>query len=189
MQRSQKWLIASDIHGSAAYCRQLMEHFEAEKADRLILLGDLLYHGPRNDLPKEYDPRQVAATLNRYKDRIWCVRGNCDADIDQAVLDFPILASYAIFRLSQRTIFATHGHLLEGYNTPRLQPSDILLCGHTHVPACDQLEDCIYLNPGSVSIPKEDSPRSFMTLENDHFVWKKLENGEVFRSWQAAGED
>ena len=106
-----KWMVASDIHGSAKYCRELLDAYEREKADRLLLLGDLLYHGPRNDLPDEYAPKMVIAMLNAKKNQILCVRGNCDAEVDQMVLEFPILADYCMLDLGTKLVYATHGHL------------------------------------------------------------------------------
>ncbi len=177
-----KIMIASDIHGSAYYCRQLLNMFQKEKADRLLLLGDVLYHGPRNDLPKEYAPKDVIAMLNAMKDRIFCVRGNCDTEVDQMVLEFPILADYAILTVGDRLVYATHGHNYNMKQCPPLMPGDILLHGHTHVPAWENFgQDYIYLNPGSVSIPKEDSPHGYMILEDQTFLWKDLE-GEVYHS-------
>ena len=169
-----KWLIASDIHGSAYYCSRLFDRFEVEGADRLLLLGDLLYHGPRNDLPRDYDTRETARLLNAHCGVISAVRGNCDAEVDQMVLDFPVMADYALFDLGGTEVFATHGHLFDAANPPRLAPGGILLCGHTHVPACKAVGEISYLNPGSVSIPKEASPHSYMVYENGVFTWKDL---------------
>lgn len=179
-----KLLIASDIHGSAYYCRALLDAFTREQADRLLLLGDILYHGPRNDLPKEYAPKSVIALLNPLKDKIFCVRGNCDTEVDQMVLDFPILGDYAVLPIKDRILYATHGHVLGEQTPPPLSKGDILLNGHTHIPACTAHENYTYLNPGSVSIPKENSPHSYMTLENGAFLWKNLENGEIYNSFQ-----
>ena len=178
-----KWLIASDIHGSALYAERLMAAFEREDAQRMLLLGDLLYHGPRNALPEGYDPPRVIALLNERKDRLLCVRGNCEVEVDQMVLRFPVLADYALLPLENRLIFITHGHLYNEEHLPPLQKGDILLHGHTHVPACREHEDFVYLNPGSVSIPKENSPHSYMTLENGLFTWKTLE-GEAYREYR-----
>ena len=162
-----KLLIASDIHGAADCCRSLLDAWDREGADRLLLLGDILYHGPRNDLPPAYAPKQVLALLNARRDRIFCVRGNCDTEVDQMVLEFPILADYAVLTAGQRLIYATHGHRYNTAHLPPLQPGDILLHGHTHIPAWEQFgRDNLYLNPGSVSIPKENSPRSYMTLQD-----------------------
>ena len=105
-----KLMIASDIHGSSYYCRKMIEAYRQEEADRLLLLGDLLYHGPRNNLPRDYNPKEVISMLNEIKNELLCVRGNCDTEVDQMVLDFPILAEYCLLELDGRTIFATHGH-------------------------------------------------------------------------------
>lgn len=176
-----KWMIASDLHGSYFYASQMQQAFEREQADRLLLLGDLLYHGPRNDLPEGYAPKQVMPLLNGMKDRLLCVRGNCDAEVDQMVLEFPVLADYAVLPVGQRLIYATHGHIYHVKNLPPLAPGDVLLHGHTHVPAWTEFgQGNLYLNPGSVSIPKEDSPHSYMTLEGNTMQWKELESSAVF---------
>ncbi|MFR6525524.1 MAG: phosphodiesterase [Faecalibacterium sp.] len=176
-----KWMIASDLHGSAYYCRKMLEAFEREGADRLFLLGDLLYHGPRNDLPREYAPKEVIPLLNGKKEKLLCVRGNCDAEVDQMVLEFPVLADYAVLPVRQRLIYATHGHIYHVKNLPPLAPGDVLLHGHTHVPAWTEFgQGNLYLNPGSVSIPKENSPHSYMTLEENTMQWKELESSAVF---------
>ncbi len=176
-----KWMIASDLHGSAYYCRKMLEAFEREGTDRLFLLGDLLYHGPRNDLPREYAPKEVIPLLNGKKEKLLCVRGNCDAEVDQMVLEFPVLADYAVLPVGQRLIYATHGHIYHVKNLPPLAPGDVLLHGHTHVPAWTEFgQGKLYLNPGSVSIPKENSPHSYMTLEGNTMQWKELESSAVF---------
>ena len=128
-----KYMIASDIHGSAWYCRKMMEALEKEQADRLILLGDLLYHGPRNDLPKEYAPKEVIRMLNKEKNRIYNVRGNCDAEVDQMVLEFPVLADYGWMEIDGKTFYMSHGHIYNEHNLPPLKPGDIFMHGHTHV--------------------------------------------------------
>ena len=176
-----KWMIASDLHGSAYYCRKMLEAFEREGADRLFLLGDLLYHGPRNDLPREYAPKEVIPLMNGKKEKLLCVRGNCDAEVDQMVLEFPVLADYAVLPVGRRLIYATHGHIYHVKNLPPLAPGDVLLHGHTHVPAWTEFgQGNLYLNPGSVSIPKENSPHSYMTLEENTMQWKELESSAVF---------
>lgn len=176
-----KWMIASDIHGSAACCEKLLAAFRREQADRLLLLGDLLYHGPRNDLPQGYAPKEVIAQLSGVKDKVFCVRGNCEAEVDQMVLPFPVLADYCLLEQKGRVVFATHGHHYNLENPPLLQPGDVLLHGHTHIPAKDNSLGFWYLNPGSVSIPKESSPHSYMTLEDGQFLWKDLD-GAVYDS-------
>ena len=179
-----KIMIASDIHGSALYCRRLIEEYENEKADRLLLLGDILYHGPRNDLPDEYAPKKVIEMLNEKKDEIFCVRGNCDTEVDQMVLNFPILADYAVLAVGDRLVYATHGHVFNENNLPPLKNGDILLNGHTHVPKCTEHESFVYMNPGSVSIPKENSKRGYIILENGVFTWKSLD-GDIIMSYRA----
>ena len=175
-----KLMIASDIHGSAYYCKKMLEAFDREQADRLLLLGDILYHGPRNDLPKEYAPKEVIKMLNERKNRIFCVRGNCDTEVDQMVLEFPILADYAVLPVGDRLSYATHGHHFNLNALPPLQPGDILLHGHTHIPAWEPFGDGnLYLNPGSVSIPKAGSEHSYMILQGREISWKTLA-GEIF---------
>ena len=178
-----KWFIASDLHGSAYYCKALLAAYDREQADRMLLLGDLLYHGPRNDLPRDYDPKAVTALLNGRQGDILAVRGNCDADIDQTVLQFPLWADYALLAEGNKLIFVTHGHLFNLDQLPPLHGGDILLHGHTHVPACEERDGVTYLNPGSLSIPKENSPHGYMTLENGLFQWKELESGHVYREY------
>lgn len=170
-----KWLIASDLHGSKDTCEKLMTAFEKEGADRILFLGDALYHGPRNDLPQGYEPKAVIEMLNEKKDVIFCVRGNCDTEVDQMVLTFPILAPYALLPLGDRMIFATHGHTFHAEKMPPLKPGDILLHGHTHVPTWEEKDSVFILNPGSVTIPKGGSQRGYMTLEGNTFTWKNLD--------------
>lgn len=172
-----KLMIASDIHGSAYYCGEMIRAYRQEKADRLLLLGDLLYHGPRNDLPREYNPRQVIEMLNGIKNELLCVRGNCDTEVDQMVLQFPVMAEYCILYPEKHMIFATHGHKWNEDNLPPLKSGDILLNGHTHIPKCTEHEQYIYMNPGSVSIPKEGSRHGYMILEDNRFLWKAFDGG------------
>ena len=133
-----KIVIASDIHGSAYWCRALLEAVQAEEADRLLLLGDLLYHGPRNDFPDEYSPKKVFEMLNAVKEKITCVRGNCDSEVDQMVLEFPMMADYALVEADGHFLFATHGHLFNADMPPSLQPRSVLLNGHFHTPINQQ---------------------------------------------------
>lgn len=196
-----KYMIASDIHGSAFYCRKMLEAYDREQAERLLILGDILYHGPRNDLPEEYAPKEVISMLNARRESLFCVRGNCDTEVDQMVLEFPVLAEYCLLEINGQCIYATHGHKQNPENPPMLKRGDILLNGHTHIPACETFvtekkAECIYMNPGSVSIPKEDSAHSYMTIETKQkgtseaekrdsvmcFKWKNLE-GEVYKTW------
>ena len=178
-----KWMIASDLHGSAYYCKLLLQRWEEERADTLIFLGDILYHGPRNDLPRDYAPKEVIAMLNPLAEKLLCVRGNCDCEVDQMVLEFPILADYCVLPWGGRLIYATHGHVWNGANLPPLCPGDVLLHGHTHVPAWDALPGGgLCLNPGSVAIPKGGSAPSYMTLTGTLAEWKSLETGETYHA-------
>ena len=178
------WMIASDIHGSNYYAEMLFKRFSEMKAEKLILLGDLLYHGPRNDLPKDYAPKKVAALLNAHKEKILTVRGNCEAEVDQMMLEFPALGDYAYLYLDGVTIFAVHGHHAGENTPPPIKNNEILLCGHTHIPKCTPHDGFVYMNPGSVSIPKEGSAHSYMTYENGVFKWIDLETNAVYREYR-----
>ena len=162
-----KWIIASDLHGSAHYCRQLLEAWKREEAPRMLFLGDLLYHGPRNDLPEGYAPKEVIALLQERQADIFCVRGNCEAEVDQMVLDFPVMADYAtLFDETGRELFLTHGHVFGAgmHNSvdhaPALPGGSALVYGHTHIKVNEEsaVHPGLWLfNPGSVSIPKDGS--------------------------------
>lgn len=178
-----KLLIASDLHGSAYYTQMLLAREAQEAPEKLILLGDVLYHGPRNDLPRDYAPKQVIAQLSPLASKILCVRGNCDCEVDQMVLPFPVLADYGFLLLGGRAVYLTHGHVINKAHPLPFAKGDILLHGHTHVPACEDCGDFTYLNPGSVSIPKENSPHSYMIYEDGAFSWKNLETGETYRTF------
>lgn len=179
-----KMLFASDIHGSAFFCRQLLDIYRKSGAARLVLLGDILYHGPRNDLPREYAPREVISMLNPLKDQIYAVRGNCDTEVDQMVLQFPILADYALLSIEGKTLYATHGHVFNQDSLPPMQDGDILIHGHTHLLKAEKMETdfgtVAILNPGSVSIPKGGNTNTYAILENGIFTIKTLD-GEIVR--------
>ncbi len=176
-----KYVIASDIHGSAHWCRLLLEAFESEGADKLILLGDLLYHGPRNDFPDGYSPREVFAMLNAVKEKLLAVRGNCDSEVDQMVLEFPIFADYALAEHNGRTLYFTHGHLWNAENPPLLKKGDLLFNGHFHTPAAVEMDNgAYYVNCGSVALPKPDTPHSYLLLDGDTLYYKDLETGGIF---------
>ena len=181
-----KILIASDIHGDAEKTERLLEAYEHSGARKLLLLGDLLYHGPRNDLPAGYAPKKVIGLLGSLKNEILCVRGNCDTEVDQMVLPFPILAEYALLELDGVCMFATHGHKFNINTPPPLGRGDILLNGHTHIPKAELFDPDngnVYINPGSVSIPKETSPASYIIYENRKFSFRVLGSGEEYMSY------
>ena len=178
----RKLMIASDIHGDLTCATLMLERYKESGAERLVLLGDILYHGPRNDLPEGYAPKGVIDLLNGVREELLCVRGNCDTEVDQMVLKFPILADYAYLTLGDRTVLATHGHVWNIANPPMLKRGDILLHGHTHVPAAEAFgEENLYVNPGSVSIPKEGSPKSYLILDEHTLSFHRLDNGEEYR--------
>ena len=176
-----KIFVASDIHGSAFYCRKMLEAYEKEQADRMLLLGDILYHGPRNDLPREYAPKEVIAMLNARKNEIYAVRGNCEAEVDQMVLQFPVLADYCLLPLKHKVIYATHGHVYNEDHLPPMKEGDVLLHGHTHVLKAEKREGYLLLNPGSVSIPKEGNVPTYAALENGRFEIKDF-GGDVIKA-------
>lgn len=170
-----KLFIASDIHGSAKFCKAVLEAFAREGAEKLVLLGDILYHGPRNPLPEEYNPQAVAAMLTEVKEKVICVRGNCDAEIDRTLLPFPVTDYSAVF-VDGLNIYLSHGQR----EVPPLNKDDIYVTGHTHVPLNVTEPDGYYhLNPGSVSLPKEESPRGYIVYDNRKFTFKTLE-GEAY---------
>jgi len=173
-----KIMVASDIHGSAYYCRKMIEAYKEERADRLLLLGDLLYHGPRNDLPRDYEPKEVIKMINEWKTEILAVRGNCDAEVDQMVLEFPIMADYCIVVNGKNTVYATHGHIFNKDNLPPLKENDILLHGNTHVMTAEKRNGYMLLNPGSISLPKEGNVPSYAIMDEKNFVIKDF-SGDI----------
>ena len=177
-----KLLIASDIHGDLDSAEAVLSAYEREGADKLLLLGDLLYHGPRNDLPSTYNPKAVIELLNNNKDKILAVRGNCDTEVDQMVLAFPILADYAYLSLDGLSVFATHGHHHNTATPPSLRRGEILLHGHTHVLCATPFGDGNwYINPGSAALPKEGNPRTYAVYEDRAFTVKTLDGAVVLK--------
>ena len=178
-----KLLICSDIHGDFDSAKRAISAFNNEGADNLIILGDLLYHGPRNDLPPTYAPKSVIELLNSYKSKILAVRGNCDAEVDQMVLEFPILADYAYIDADGLRIFATHGHNHNTETPPMLLSGDILLHGHTHIPSFEAFGDSnVYINPGSIALPKGGHPRSYIIYENRTFTLKDIDGNILWQN-------
>ena len=179
-----KLMIASDLHGSAHYAGKLLDAFRSEAPEKLLLLGDLLYHGPRNALPRDYDC-MAAALLNGVKDHILAVRGNCDSEVDQMILEFPMQADYALLNWEGLTLYATHGHLWNEDNPPLMTAGTVLLNGHFHLPAARSHDGWHYINPGSTSIPKDGSTGSYLILENRVFTWKDMD-GTPYQTYTPA---
>lgn len=178
-----KLMFASDIHGSELWCKHTIEAYKRENADKLCLLGDLLYHGPRNDLPDGYAPKKVITLLNEIKPHLLCVRGNCDAEVDQMVLDFPILQESAMIFADGREFFLTHGHHHNPQSIPPLTENAVMLYGHTHIPKAEFINGVHCLGVGSVAIPKENTPHCYVIYENKRFVWKDF-SGSEFMSYE-----
>lgn len=175
-----KLFFISDIHGSIYYLKKALERFEEEKADYMVILGDILYHGARNPLPLEYSPKEVINLLNSLADKIIAVRGNCDSEVDEMVIDFPIMATYSNILYKNRRIFLTHGHIYNENNMPPLRDGDLLIHGHTHIPRGDKKDKIYIINPGSITLPKESNPHTYGILDNDTFIIKTLE-GKIFK--------
>lgn len=178
-----KFLFASDIHGSFHFCSKLIDVYNDEQPDKLILLGDLLYHGPRNNLSQNYNTMEVANLLNSIKQNIICVRGNCDAQVDQMVLEFPIMSDYLLMYIDQKLVFLTHGHIYNKNNLPNLNNGDIIIHGHTHVPTVENLNGITYINPGSISLPKNNTPNTYMLYEDGLFQIKDF-SGNTFKEYK-----
>lgn len=171
-----KLFIASDLHGSAYYTELMLNEFKKSCADRLVLLGDILYHGPRNDLPKDYAPKKVAPMLNESADKILAVRGNCEAEVDSLMLDFPVTPDYGLIYDGVQAIYFSHGHR----DVPKMPDGSLYLTGHTHIPHDFVQNGVRCLNPGSVAIPKNNTPHSAIIYENGEVVWLDIESGETY---------
>jgi uncharacterized protein len=175
-----RFFILSDIHGSVPAFESAMKAFEAEKSDFIILCGDYLNHGPRNAIPEGYDPARLAPMINARKAIIMGVRGNCDSEVDQMLLEFPCLGDYLTFFADRRRCFITHGHLFNAEKMPPLQKGDVFISGHTHIPVLEEREGLIFLNPGSPSIPKGGSVGGYATIDESGIALKTLE-GDVLK--------
>lgn len=173
-------IIASDIHGSEKSTERLKELVTSKNPDLLVLLGDLLYHGPRNDLPESYCPKKVIPILSELKDKIIAVRGNCEAEVDQMVLPFSCMSDSNLLVADGKRIFLTHGHIWSYEKHP--DNIDVFMQGHTHIPLLKRENGIIYLNPGSVSIPKGKSGMSYALWDQDRIELRDLYTDEVFES-------
>ncbi len=165
-----KILVISDIHGSLKYTDLALKAFVDHQADQILALGDFLYHGPRNPLTENYSPAEVLVKLNKVKDKIIAVRGNCDSEVDQMVLEFDMFRDHQTFKLGDRTVYATHGHVASPDNLPNLEKGSIFISGHIHLPVAIEKEGIFILNPGSISLPKENNPNSYGILTEDGFT-------------------
>ncbi len=174
-----KLFFISDIHGSLYYGKKAIEKFKEHNADYLVILGDHLYHGARNPLSVEYNPKETAELFNQYSDRIISVRGNCDSEVDEAVLDFPISSDYAFVLYEGRRLFLTHGHIYNEENLPKLKAGDVFFYGHTHLPVAKKQNDIYIINPGSITLPKGGNPNSYAVLENSHLKIMDLEDNII----------
>lgn len=174
-----KLMFASDLHGSAYWCEKLLSCYNIEQPDKLVLLGDILYHGPRNDLPEGYAPKKVITMLNEISDNILAVRGNCEAEVDQMVLDFPCMSDNTVIYDSNIVIFASHGHIYGPATPPKMKQKYVLMCGHTHVACVKEEAMFTYMNPGSISIPKENTKQGYIIYEDGKFTYKDL-NSEIY---------
>ncbi len=174
-----KLFFASDLHGSVPATKETIDLFIASGAKHLILLGDILYHGPRNPVPEGYNPSQVADLLNQYSKQIIAVRGNCDSEVDQMLLNFPMMMDYAwvLLETGQR-LFLTHGHLYNSSNLPELREGDVMVHGHTHVPVAESQDGITIFNPGSMTFPRNGLPRSY-GLMNANTLTVKTPEGEL----------
>lgn len=177
-----KLFIISDIHGSLYYLKKAISIFEKGDYDKMVILGDELYHGPRNPLPKDYSPKEVIEILNQYKDRIIAVRGNCDSEVDQMVLKYPIMSDYSMIYLNDKRVYITHGHIYNKDNPLLMSEGDILLYGHFHIPMIEKIDGKLFLNPGSISLPKNNSEHSFGILEKNKFTIKNLDEKVILET-------
>lgn len=173
-----KLFFISDIHGSLSNLETALECYQREEADRIVILGDALYHGPRNPLPEEYNPAEVASVLNRYKDRISAVRGNCDSEVDQMLIEYPMMETYSTILLENRKIFLTHGHIFGPDNPPQLNEGDVLAFGHIHLPVAEKRGAIYAFNPGSISLPKQGNPKSYGIFDGSKLQVKTFD-GEI----------
>ena len=174
-----KYMICSDIHGSSYYTEKSLKKFNEGNYDKLIILGDVLYHGPRNDLPELYDCKKVIKMLNSIKEKIICVKGNCDSEVDQMVLEFK-LNDYYFFEHKGRKIHLTHGHIYNYDNVfPFMDEHDILFYGHFHIPFIMEKYNLWFCNPGSVSLPKQNTSHSYIELNEEKIVIYDLISGQV----------
>ena len=170
-----KYLICSDIHGSIDSVQFLLKKFQDLSCDKILCLGDVLYHGPRNDLPPFYNPKEVIKRLNEIKDKILCIKGNCEAEVDQMVLEFPIMDSFDV-NINDQMTHLEHGHHLDELK----MKAELVLYGHTHIPVCEKKGNTVFINPGSITIPKANSKRSFAIWDDHKITAYDIEDKVIF---------
>lgn len=183
MDEQKPWLVISDIHGALHGAEIMTDAFYRHDVCGILCLGDVLYHGPRNDLPDTYAPKKVISIMNRMADQIIAVRGNCEAEVDQMVLDFPCMATNNTLLYQGRKIFMSHGHVYSPDHLPGMSDRDVFLSGHTHIPTAEKKSGVFLCNPGSPSIPKEGHPKTygllaadgFFVLTEEHEIYMKVE--------------
>lgn len=175
-----KLFFISDIHGSVYYLKKVLEIYKKSSADYLVILGDELYHGARNPLPEGYNPKEVAEILNEYKDEIIAIRGNCDSEVDQMVLKYPLMSDYSIVLYREKRLFLTHGHIYNREKLPNLSKGDSIIYGHTHIPVAEEQDGIFVMNPGSITFPKENTPHCYGILEDNMFKIKTLD-GDIYK--------
>lgn len=171
-----RYLIVSDIHGSLEYGKRIVELIEEEKADKLILLGDLYYHGPRNPIPDNYNPKELAVLFNSVKEKLICIRGNCDAEVDQMISEFEFLPELKL-EIGGKRFFFTHGHHINKDQQPT--DTDVLVYGHFHTGFIEDVNGMICMNPGSTTLPKNDTPKSYGIIEDSKLFVKDFEGRVV----------
>lgn len=165
-----EYIVISDLHGSLEAANIVIEAIKHHNINRVLCLGDILYHGPRNTLPIDYNPKEVINILNSVSNKITAIKGNCDSEVDQMVLQFPILADYNQFYIGNKKLFMTHGHIYSTENTSHLDKGDIFLFGHVHLPIAEIQNDIYILNPGSSSLPKQNHPKTYAILNDNGFI-------------------
>ena len=167
-----KYLVVSDIHGSYYYAKKLEQIIMKENPSKIILLGDLYYHGPRNSLTDEYNPMKVSKILNKYKDNIICTRGNCDAEVDEMISEFKF-EEYIQININGLDFFFSHGHI---YNIDKIPPiGDIIVYGHFHTGYIKEKDGLVFVNPGSISLPKNNTAHSYLIIDNNELILKDID--------------
>ncbi len=172
-----KYLICSDIHGSKKAVERILELKKEEKADKVILLGDIYNHGPRNPFPEEYKPMDVASLINSIKEDLIVVKGNCDSEVDTLISEFDFLDNTVIVD-NNKTVFCTHGHVYNNETPPKTKFSAVIY-GHFHTGFIEKIGDTVFANAGSVSLPKNNTKKSYILIDNGTLYLKDLEKNII----------